>query len=122
MTTELNQGAVSFPFFIKDADVQHELQIRPQREAGQQPQGPVKLRVILTGPDNVTLINEAVTIASAEMDITSAEGVTARGIDWVAWSKNFAPTAPGFYEIALSLPPRAPRVRLRVGEPQRAGE
>lgn len=115
VTTELNQGAVSYPLKIEQAGIEHELQIWPQRVTGSDPQGLLRLRVILSGPDNATLMNETVTIASGETDIATADGSSVRGIDWIAWSKNFTPASAGFYEIALSLPPGTPRVRLRVG-------
>ncbi|MDH3714722.1 MAG: hypothetical protein OET44_12840 [Gammaproteobacteria bacterium] len=115
VTTDVNQGAVSYPLRIERAGIEHELQIWPQREAGNEPQGLLQLRVILSGPDGATLINETVTIASGETDIATTEGGSVRGIDWIAWSKNFTPASAGFYEIALSMPPKAPRVRVRVG-------
>ncbi|MDH3452883.1 MAG: hypothetical protein OEN20_10700 [Gammaproteobacteria bacterium] len=122
VTTDLNQGAVSYPFMIQQAGVEHVLRIWPQREDGREPQGLLSVRVILSGPGNVTLINEVVTMASGETDLVTADGSTVRGIDWIPWSQNFSPTAAGFYEIALSLPPKAPRVRVRVGARQTVEE
>jgi hypothetical protein len=115
VTTDINQGAVSYPLRVERAGIEHELQIWPQRETGNEPQGLLQLRVILSGPEGATLINETVTIASGETDIATADGSSVRGIDWIAWSKNFTPASAGFYEIALSLPADAPRVRVRVG-------
>lgn len=122
VTTELNQGAVSYAFFIEHTDREHELRVQPQRDAGHLPEGALTLRIILTAPGNVTLINESVQIAIAETDIVQDDGTTVRGVDWAAWSQRFSPTAAGFYEIALSLPPGSPRVRLRVGTPEPAGD
>ncbi len=117
VTTESNQGAVSYAFFIEHADREHELRVQPQRDAGHVPQGALTLRIILTAPGNATLINESVQIASAETAVVREDGTMASGSDWAAWSRRFSPTDAGFYEIALSLPPRSPRVHLRVGAP-----
>jgi len=115
---ERNRGAVSYVFFVEDPQVEHELQIWPLRPPGGNADGPLPLRVILSGPAGNELINQSILVPVAESTVTDERGQSVRAVEWTAWSQNFTPTQPGMYQIALSLPTGAPRVRVRIGEPQ----